>query len=1047
MINVKLLPETAEKITAASFDEQDGYLGAGVSAKVYRGTVVHKNGTQAKGGYVFKIPHSHAHDAKMQEEFDILSEIAKQSRRISQKVFTPEPLLGHHPDGDYLILIMPFYQNRLQDAVRKLLIEQQFIAAEKLAVQAMIDFSYATQALHNDGNGSTSPDRKLKDFYLGENNQLVVIDWNVQRPYTAKDLSAEMGIIGQLYHELFLGSKGNNLYVPLNDNEWQVVGDEQKVVGGVVSIGLRYILAHMVDTDNQYKDKGNGFPSAERLRQSLTVWLDALNDPAQLTNLSSPPNDSLFMTLTQVEKEAIRADLEWRQGGALPSGDLFTERQQSIASIFDQRSKTVKTVANIIMSDSYEAKRIIDSYQVQDGDYKEWGHLQRWRLFADIPISGDRYIRSVIEELYGIWNSLVRPFEADTNPQMLYAMYQSVSAILGNELPDKEMQALKIIQAETKLRQLVAEYKGEREQLPLEERRKKLSTIQSLIPLPSYILPAQAPQKGATLLGSVLDVEQELIEVEAELTAKTNVETQLGELIRYLEANDLGAATEYLTAQLSNYKAKTYPDLKNRAPLYEAIIDFAEQISRIPAPAESPTKYSRHLMRYAEDLLSRIKNEPPDFQDRLQRLIRTLRANHLVRLAQMMQHYLETPTWNDYYLVGSYYRIITSITDAEVSASLPHEAYASITKATERYTKVGEFYKHWSLYVLNPSPPEFEKIPTQDAFERNVKKFAHERIAELSNLIEDARKLNISIDEILEAIKKGHRDGQNITLEKILIEGFSAIINHQTTQEAEAIVTHVKKMLADTAKDKASAYEVSMRNLNKTSDEYLEQRGKLDGYLDELHERDSEVQNKLSGLGEQLAGLTTGANKSNEELQTRIESLSRYQANLNSFFEKITLLHNLEAKFRSHDINAVTQLLEALDDYCADNANNPHAIGIVLIEQQIVYWYNLVKEYKHLQYLLEHHDSILKDIQKRTKNPKDLFEFYSGHLRQLEDFMYTSDDLIFSLWQNEWENCVKSLMENLITLDSKHSKEIKSHIGNLIANSKMVIQRKKEQGN
>lgn len=359
------------------FSRED-YIGRGELSLVYRGTAVEA------GDVVVKVPHSPLKAEEVRREYAVLAGM-RQRLPPDQPLPIPQAALG---EVDSLpVMVIPYYhpQQLLVTHVRRRLKDGQALEAERLAVRAGLSFARAMQALHSLDTPYCCTDRKIKDFYVLDNGSVIVIDWNVLRPFNQEFRLGEIRLFGYLWHELFLERKGSPPFDPFTDMRWRPAG--ALLEQGGLSVGLRWLLARAVDY--QPAQDADYFTALEK---ALRVWDDliapdagdvrerdmrhalSLFPPAQ----PQPPADD--------EIEAALADLRWRllQDGleertiALRKARPGQALSQEIADEFERDPVRAQTIVQREI-ETAEARR----------DWILWAHMQRWQRLINISAHAD----------------------------------------------------------------------------------------------------------------------------------------------------------------------------------------------------------------------------------------------------------------------------------------------------------------------------------------------------------------------------------------------------------------------------------------------------------------------------------------------------------------------------------------------------------------------------------------------------------------------------------------------------------------------------------
>lgn len=348
------------------------FVGRGELGAVYRGLA--EPGDQV---IVVKIPHTEAKNQEAIAEYNILRDIATTLGKADQPV-------GAIAQGQYdgkTVIVMPFYENhdRLIDRVKLLISQGELLEAERLAVDAALNYAQVMHTIHSIPIPQSCTDRKIKDFYYLSNGSHYILDWNVLRDNVEPFRVTEIKLFGYLWHELFYSSKGSAPFDPFDDYKWQTGQHPQ----GLISVGIRVLMARAVELDSAPSEQGgqiqelyaaletwkqqiavNAIPSEERIRTMLRLFPNGTLPDDQVVN-------------------AIVKDLEWRLGQPIS----LAERAQAL----DTARKAARTGDSVVheISEAVErqgvnkALELLEKYTSQAENltnaqrtaYERWYHL------------------------------------------------------------------------------------------------------------------------------------------------------------------------------------------------------------------------------------------------------------------------------------------------------------------------------------------------------------------------------------------------------------------------------------------------------------------------------------------------------------------------------------------------------------------------------------------------------------------------------------------------------------------------------------------------
>lgn len=262
---------------------------------VYRGEETDQHGiNSAAGEWAIKESNSPEHVQRFRREYETLRDLAQATRRLTGAIYSPYPVyLLEREDTGSPGIAMPLYRVTL----RELIAEWD----EQQITHCMVDYLNVIRALHDINYICT--DRKLDDLRWHDQH-LVVIDWNVLRPYEPASVQLEINLTARIWYLLLTGYEPSALLNPFNDAEWQPFGASRE--GGRISIGLRFVLS--------YAMMGR-YESVEAFRAAVSRWHEEWLTAGIKDSRASEELETWFR-ISQRKAEAVLADLDWRSGRA-----------------------------------------------------------------------------------------------------------------------------------------------------------------------------------------------------------------------------------------------------------------------------------------------------------------------------------------------------------------------------------------------------------------------------------------------------------------------------------------------------------------------------------------------------------------------------------------------------------------------------------------------------------------------------------------------------------------------------------------------------------
>ncbi len=364
--------------------KEEDYIGRGELGAIYK--------VSSDSRLVVKVPHNSAKGEQTKAEFQLLKAIAEEMEAKERNITVPRVALGVLEHKQLPVIIMPYYddQKLLTKAVHTWIKEGNLLTAEKIALEAVIDFLYV-MCYFPEGKACT--DRKIKDFYYID-EKTTVIDWNVLRVDSPALRISEIRLLGFLVHELFLERKGVTPFEPFDDSNWVTFSDYKKETDlkgevqnyGVISVGLRWLLSQIVKFQPNAEDNLEREELYKSLIKVFEAWKDLIASPRSDVNSFVQVTSQFFAgSVNDDVKAAIEKDLIWRRA---PNDTSLFERQDAIKQAYQlQGLDAIRgDIDQAIERDPSNAQGEIEDKINQAENSKDWviwGHLKRWDLLLE----------------------------------------------------------------------------------------------------------------------------------------------------------------------------------------------------------------------------------------------------------------------------------------------------------------------------------------------------------------------------------------------------------------------------------------------------------------------------------------------------------------------------------------------------------------------------------------------------------------------------------------------------------------------------------------
>jgi hypothetical protein len=564
---------------------------------VFRGYEVDGEGQPLSppGSWVIKESNSRDHFERFRAEYGVMRALAQETNALVGKVMTPDPVyLLRRIDHDLPGIAMPFYPQKLRD----LLVQWD----ERKLVSSMIDYADVIRALNRVGYICT--DRKADDLRWHD-DRLMVIDWNVLRPYDASAVQAEIALTVRVWYLLLTGYEPTVRLNPFNDDEWQTFGGHQ--AGGRISIGLRLVLTYAL---------AGRYPSIDSFRDALANWHNEwLCAPVSQLDQASVTN--AFQSQFGVggrKAQAALSDLKWRMnaGSETERSARLNDLQNNPDELEDIRDKLEEAANKVLSSAQYgNAYELINSLYANND--LQAAAIYRWKLLLQSIRSElvertqreelrNRHLNRLVEGL----RRLARPVQDDERDEALLPLTQVADDFArARVLLGAAGEGVSLIANESRLRALlldVARSQKENPNAPVYANLSEALNLLKSLPYAVHVLDA-AP------------LEQELEEL------------QTAEAIREGVERDIQTVQEIAVATLQNWRAPA--PAPNFTDMLRQIEKIEQGLTQHQIEREQfirATLPYRHLARYLPEAGERSPNEEAiEVQEILARLPRGVR--------------------------------------------------------------------------------------------------------------------------------------------------------------------------------------------------------------------------------------------------------------------------------------------------------------------------------------------------------------------------------------------------------------------------------------
>ncbi|MGB1287752.1 MAG: hypothetical protein ACPG7F_14530, partial [Aggregatilineales bacterium] len=315
--------------TALYYDDTRDILSSGADAIVYRAHIAGAEHAE----YAVRVAHSPEAIERLRDEYQLLIDLGTYSNHG-----IPPVALGNHPDNGLPALVMPFYQTPLAGLIEDHLKRKQYLLAEKIAIQAAIDYTETMDGLRQLQPPRSCINHKTDDFFIAD-GQLFILDWQALVDATTGSFASEVSLFGQVWHALFMGRYGNRPVYPFNDERWEASAAPD-MEAGVISLGLRVIIADAIQVAPERRFVNGSGLQHSALRHSLQIWQRLISQSADAVSVQgiwalTEFIESLPEGLSHEKQEALWQDMVWRVNLHAGQSDesLRQARQRAIQQV------------------------------------------------------------------------------------------------------------------------------------------------------------------------------------------------------------------------------------------------------------------------------------------------------------------------------------------------------------------------------------------------------------------------------------------------------------------------------------------------------------------------------------------------------------------------------------------------------------------------------------------------------------------------------------------------------------------------------------------
>ncbi|XWX05674.1 hypothetical protein VZO05_16065 (plasmid) [Aggregatilineales bacterium SYSU G02658] len=370
--------------------------------------------------------------------------------------------LARHEVFACMVVVMPAPLGSFLTTVQQLQRDQQFLAAERLALKLVIDLldvmtaleqSHETLALHTldallfvGADGAAAPTLVPWGDYLPA-SEVVALNANPE--------------IGRWLYRLLLGFNPQPPFSPFDDTTWQ--GRALPYTPqGVLSVGLRYILTALFHSPADQRFLMADTVTFQGLRKALFEWysltltLGSVIDqqsPASLERYSATLPKPYQFRAESAEAQAIWLDLWLRIHQTTDAPELLSSQDttRSHALLRAKVAHNVEAQSQEAISRAFEASTTAEALAILEAQQQRvrdaalsrdvtlwglWQHLGRWRrlLGLNAPREVIRHIgtvlhRPVVEDTPNALDVLVNTLHELNAPDLLHEVQVRQSAL------------------------------------------------------------------------------------------------------------------------------------------------------------------------------------------------------------------------------------------------------------------------------------------------------------------------------------------------------------------------------------------------------------------------------------------------------------------------------------------------------------------------------------------------------------------------------------------------------------------------------------------
>jgi|GEM_PF-3912206 len=1012
-------------------DGVDSFIDKGVVASVYKG-VIQDQGQQIEAA--LKIPHEEWGNKELDDEFNLLRKIEVKTKG---GMFTPKVARGSLPGSSLKVLVMPFYKEQLMTVVRNHLSRGEFIQAEVQATNALWEFTAVVDAVH--ALEQTCLDRKIKDYYLHD-ARLVVIDWNVLNDLSAENVTNELAIFGRLWHEMFLQTQGQPPFNELDDARWQIVGQPVRD-GGMVSLGLRYILAAMVNPFGQgFRSDGreekadtaqtiadDEFPQVGQLRRVLEIWRGFLEvSPDMLPATGSAGLFEGIIGVTTPEAEAIVDDLRWRKLGGVSSGSAWEKRQAAIDVVMYSADESRQEIYDVIAGGNRRAAHDIVSRLMQkakqDHDYIAQGHLSRWQLLTELSRFSAQ-MRKQESKLPDLFRALDSSYSQPLSPEVetgIQAIKNDLNS--ADRRGRHEIAALETVLSEIKLRNLAYDY-TQNPSRDIQAKQDDLSQMAAFTEQVAYVYPVK---NEPTLLGAFLDFDAEQMEVSRALNLEQTIQNSLDALSSALQNGEYRTVIALYREYLADILLSSH--IKESGKIYFQIARFALWIQDgHPASLDTTLKMHQRVIENSnsDNVLREVAQKT---------VVQSLQAIY-EKFSDAFQD--DTSASREYEALQDalpYFEAIQTFRQenpnlfAECEKEIATQHLREFQQKETIYRRLLGFYDKW-LDVARETEQASLSVDSTAITERQYLKQYIVAVKEHANTVtmylDEAKELGVNTDEIREALLKLEHDGT--TVRDVIEAGVESLLPRRTGQSLDRALDEITSTWSSNIEAAHQQHEVVKAQYEAMIQDYETKKAELDRKLTEFNQRQdgvnklvdhvSELQTNFQTVKQQVGNIEQNQSRTDQTIQQHQQSFATVQADMTILHEQGARFLDVRKSFRNGDIASTRDALTNIYNWWSDNQT---VKGSHLLREQLEQWNIYLKEYDAFTVSYKNAKGLLEQSNpqnsKRT-NVRLLFKAIDA----LQNGLQNTSSFVFSVVYQDWRSLLEQCFHQLSVTDSEQS--------------------------